>query len=176
VLPSADKSQVQALDASKSGERLVSIGFRCWLANYEIREIDETHDIDCWEMGWNLYVRELGTKAAKEAVTKLTCWVRAVHITACRRISTYPFGCKGFCPDECMAISMIAASQHSACPAIRACAFALLGTSDVGGVVETAASFGAVIRDSGHLLPQDAICDASILATLDTSGQKHSKH
>lgn len=51
ALPSADKSQVQALDAWKCGERLVGIGFRCWLEGYETRQFDETHDIDCWEMG-----------------------------------------------------------------------------------------------------------------------------
>jgi hypothetical protein len=151
-------------------ERLVGVGFRCWLAGYE------THDIDCWETGWNHYARELGPARAKTAVTELTCWVRAVHRKACRRIYTYPFGCSGFCRDECMAISMVAASQHSACPAMRACAFALLGSSNIDGVVETATNFGNVLRDSGHLLSDQSIFGAGLLSGLDAPIENHEKH
>ena len=63
---------------------------------------------------------------------------------------------------------MVAASQHSACPAMRACAFALLGCSDVDVVVDTAASFAAVLEDAGHRLSNQSICDATLLA--GTSG------
>jgi hypothetical protein len=54
-------------------ERLVGIGFRCWLAGYD------TGDISCWENGWNEYSRTLGAERAKRAVTELACWVRAVR-------------------------------------------------------------------------------------------------
>ncbi len=97
-------------------EWLVGVGFRCWLAGYD------TGDITCWENGWNAYSRALGTERAKRAVTELACWVRAVRASASRKIEYYPVGCPGFCADECMAISLIAASQHHRCPAMRACA------------------------------------------------------
>lgn len=150
--------------------RLVGLGFRCWLAGYE------THDVDCWETGWNVYARELGPTHAKAAIGELSCWVRTIHCTTCRRIETYPFGCAGFCQDECMAISMIAASQHSACPAMRACAFALLGTSEIDGVVDTATSFGNLLRDSGHLLSDSAICDATAVASSCTNDANRIEH
>lgn len=138
-------------------ERLVGIGFRCWLAGYD------TADISCWETGWNYYANELGAADAKIAVSELACWVRNLRKSSCRKISYYPYGCQGFCKDECVAISMVAASQHSACPAMRACAFALLGSSDIDGVVDSAISFASVLSASGHMLSDRSICDATTL-------------
>ena len=56
-------------DPVKRPERLVGVGFRCWLAGYQ------TDDINCWETGWNLFASELGPASAKTAVTELSCWV-----------------------------------------------------------------------------------------------------
>jgi len=150
--------------------RLVGLGFRCWLSGYE------TQDINCWETGWNVFASELGAARAKDAVGELSCWVREVHKAACRRIETYPFGCGGFCQDECMAISIVAAGQHSACPAMRACAFTLLGTSEIDGVVDSATSFGNILRNTGHILSHSAICDATLAATASPSGHREARH
>lgn len=151
-------------------ERLVGLGFRCWIAGYE------TQDINCWETGWNTFATELGPTHAKAAITELSCWVRMVHIKASRPINTYPFGCKGFCRDECMAISMIAAGQHSACPAMRACAFALLNTSDIDGVVDAATNFAETLKEAGHILSGQSICDAGVLTVGGTEHAGYSKH
>lgn len=158
------------LDPTKKPERLVGLGFRCWIAGYE------THDINCWETGWNAFASELGPAHAKVAITELSCWVRMVHLKACRRISYFPFGCKGFCRDESVAISMIAAGQHSACPAMRACAFALLNSSDVDGVVDTATNFALALREAGHLLSGQSICDVGAFAAPETPLAEHRKH
>lgn len=145
----------------KVPEQLVGIGFRCWLAGYD------TCDIQCWETGWNHYVSVLGPQNAKAAVAELACWVRCVHSFAARKIEVHAHNCAGFCADECVAISMVAASQHSACPALRACAFALLGTSEVDEVIDSAANFASVLRDAGQILSQTSICDAAILAQAE---------
>lgn len=157
-------------DTSLQTTRLVGLGFRCWLAGYE------TEDVNCWETGWNVYARELGPVHAKAAVGELSCWVRSIYNAKCRQIETYPFVCAGFCRDECMAISMIAASQHSACPAMRACAFTLLGTSDIDAVVDAAANFGDLLRSTGHLLSNNAICDATAIASSRAGGAEQVKH
>lgn len=157
-------------DPMKSPERLVGLGFRCWIAGYE------TQDINCWETGWNTFANELGPAHAKAAITELSCWVRMVHVKACRRISYFPFGCKGFCRDECMAISMIAAGQHSACPAMRACAFALLNSSDIDGVVDSATNFAEVLKDAGHILSGHSICDTAALTDGGVAHTAHMKH
>jgi hypothetical protein len=75
-----------------------------------------------------------------------------------------------------MAISMVAASQHSECPAMRSCAFALLGSSDIDGVVESATEFGNVLRDFGHVLSDQSICDSTLLGGLNTLHPNHAKH
>lgn len=167
--PSRSPFRSASFETTPHPERLVGIGFRCWLAGYD------TCDIECWETGWNHYARALGAGAAKIAVTELACWVRTIRSGACRRISYYPFGCTRFCQDENVAISMIAASQHAACPAMRACAFALLGSSDIDGVVDSAASFASVLASAGQVLSDRSICDATLVtaAAGGTTGQPH---
>jgi hypothetical protein len=141
-------------------ERLVGIGFRCWLAGYD------TGDISCWENGWNEYSRALGAERAKRAVTELACWVRAVRASATRKIEYCPVGCPGFCADECMAISLIAASQHHRCPAMRACALALTGSDLVGPVIDAANAFADALQDADQRLSAEAV------ATLIAAGRK----
>jgi hypothetical protein len=132
-------------------EWLVGVGFRCWLAGYD------TGDIACWENGWNEYNRLLGPSQAKRAVTELACWVRAVRSSSSRKIEYYPFGCAGFCADECMAISLIAASQHHRCPAMRACALALTGSDLVEPVIDAANAFADALEEADQRLSQEAV-------------------
>jgi hypothetical protein len=144
--------------APRSGaEWLVGMGFRCWLAGYD------TGDISCWENGWNAYARALGTERAKRAVTELACWVRAVRATASRKIEYSPVGCPGFCADECMAISLIAASQHHRCPAMRACALALTGSDLVDPVLDAANVFADVLQEADQRLSPETV--AALMAT-----------
>ena len=146
------KATQRAYVPPRSGaEWLVGVGFRCWLAGYD------TGDIACWENGWNEYARLLGTERAKRAVTELACWVRAVRATASRKIEYYPFGCSGFCADECMAISLIAASQHQRCPAMRACALALTGSDLVEPVIDAANAFADVLGEADQRLSAEAV-------------------
>jgi hypothetical protein len=139
------------LPTCSDAEWLVGVGFRCWLAGYD------TGDIACWENGWNEYNRVLGPSRAKRAVTELACWVRAVRSTASRKIEYSPFGCSGFCADECMAISLIAASQHHRCPAMRACALALTGSDLVDPVIDAANAFADVLQDADQRLSPEAV-------------------
>jgi hypothetical protein len=146
------KAGQRAYAPPRSGaEWLVGVGFRCWLAGYD------TGDIACWENGWNEYARALGTERAKRAVTELACWVRAVRATASRKIEYSPFGCPGFCADECMAISLIAASQHHRCPAMRACALALTGSDLVEPVIDAANAFADVLQEADQRLSPEAV-------------------
>ena len=157
-----DRPNAQRLSVAPptGAEWLVGMGFRCWLAGYD------TGDIACWENGWTTYARALGTERAKRAVTELACWVRAVRATASRRIEYSPVGCPGFCADECMAISLIAASQHHRCPAMRACALALTGSELVDPVLDAANAFADVMQEADQRLSPDAV------AALMASGRK----
>jgi hypothetical protein len=140
-------------------ERLVGLGFRYWLTGFR------TGDISCWERAWCAYSNTLGSTAAKSAVTDLSCWVRAINRHARRDLETFAVDCERFCRDECIAIEMISACQHHACPAMRACAFALLGCSMIEEVVEGAESFAATMRGVDQVLPA-SFAHASSLLTL----------
>jgi hypothetical protein len=59
---------------------------------------------------------------------------------------------------------MISACQHNACPAMRACAFALLGCSMIEEVVEGAENFAATMRGADQVLPPSYAQGSSLLA------------
>ena len=132
-----------APDALQAGERLVGFGFRCWLSGYQNRTIRS------WETCWTHYCRELGSRNARVAMTDLSSWVNSVRCHALRDIELCAFDCPSFCDDERLAISLIAASAHGGCPALRACAAALLGTEQVEPVLKTAEHFAITLETSG---------------------------
>jgi hypothetical protein len=138
-------------------ERLVGLGFRYWLNGFR------TGDISCWEKAWQAYAVSLGPAVAKGAVSDLARWVRAIDRHAQRRPETLATDCDCFCRDECVAIAMIAACQHNACPAMRACAFSLLGCSLIEDVVSGATSFAATMRGAKQVLPPCYMTDACLL-------------
>jgi hypothetical protein len=148
-----------AAEAEVTGpQRLVGLGFRYWLTGIRLG------DISCWERAWCAYSRAMGAVAARSAVTDLSCWVRAISHHAQRPLETSPVDCERFCRDECTAIAMIAACQHNACPAMRACAFSLLGCSLIDEVVQGAESFAATMRGVDQVLPASFVHGATLLA------------
>ncbi len=147
-----DKVRPSGLRELAGPERLTGMGFRCWLAGHQDGQLT------CWEDAWNLYARELGPEAARVAVRDLSCWVRAISGHARRPIRICPASCERFAYDECLAVSMIAAAQHD-CPAIKACAFALLGAQPFDEVIASASRFAACLRENGVLLGRSPIVD-----------------
>jgi hypothetical protein len=146
-----------------AAERLVGLGFRYWLKGFR------TGDISCWEKAWCAYSNVLGAAAAKDAVTDLACWVRAINRHARRDLETAAIDCELFCRDECIAIEMISACQHEACPAMRACAFALLGCSMIEEVVRGAENFAATMRGADLVLPRSYSHGSCLLAMRPAS-------
>ena len=108
-------------------EHLVGLGFRCAMT--------------CLRPGKNLVAPQACAllKAAIEAHhlpanlnTRFTAWALAVDATAERPIELSALEHPSFSPDEALAIALVAACQHAHCPALTACASALLGTCDLG--------------------------------------------
>ena len=138
--------RVEPVAKVSSAERLVGLGFRYWLTGFR------TGDLTCWERAWSAYAGTLGATGAKGAVTDLACWVRAISRHAQRDLETAAVDCESFCRDECVAIAMIAACQHNACPAMRACAFSLLGCAMIDEVVQGAEAFASTMREAEQVL------------------------
>jgi hypothetical protein len=148
-------------------ERLVGFGFRLWLNGFR------TGDISSWEEAWCAYASTIGAAAAKTAVGELSSWVRAINCYAQRPLETSPNASDWFCRDERVAIAMIAACQHHACPAMRACAFALLGCSMIDEVVKGAEDFAQAMRDVDQVLSPSSAHTASLLAMPPATAWRH---
>ena len=148
-------------------ERLVGLGFRYWLHGFR------TGDITSWEKAWCTYSSTMGAAAAKTAVGELSCWVRAINSNTQRELETPPPDCTGFCQDECVAIAMIAACQHNACPAMRACAFALLGCSMIDAVVQGAESFAETMRGADQVLSPTFVHGSPLLTMPAATAVRH---
>lgn len=145
--------------AFNAAERMVGIGFRCWVAGCD------TGDVECWQTGWNYLEQQLGAARAKPVAAELTSWVRIIYANTSRKLEYYPMGCTGFCRDECTAISLIAASQHNACPALKACAFVLIGAEHLAPVIEASECFARVLLEMDVNLKENSIIEATALAS-----------
>ncbi len=145
-------------------DRLVGVGFRCWLAGFQMS------DIGCWELAWEEMSRAVGARAARPLMSDLASWVRAVQEAAERRIEVYPARCRQFCRDECLAIAMVAACQHSACPAFRACAVALLGSNEVDEAIDCADGFARRLKEADQLLSPGSVFMGADLMNAGVKG------
>ncbi len=139
--------------AKKTPEQLVGLGFRYWMAGYQ------KNDIGFWKTSWDFYTKQLGALGAKSVVTELAYWVQTVNSSTARDIEIAP-DCSQFCRDECMAISLIAACQQKhACPALQACAQALIGDCELDCVIE--ASEGFAYELANHDLVLSGVANAN---------------
>lgn len=157
-----DPAAVAALSSAKvvplparAPERLVGVGFRCWLTGLS------NGDIRCWEEAWNTFSGTLGPDNAKALLIDLSKFVRAVKATANRDIEVSPSGCRGFCRDECLAISIIAATQHGVHPALTASAEALIGSDDIGDAINGAQVLARGLSQANQMLSPESICPAT---------------
>lgn len=150
----APPSNVIALPA-RAPERLVGVGFRCWLAGFT------TGDIACWEEAWNTFSSRLGNDHAKALLLDLSQFVRAVSATSERNIHVQTPRCSGFCRDECLAISIIAACQHDARDSLRASCAALIGSDAIGDVLNGAQTFACGLKSANQVLSANSVCPAA---------------
>ena len=156
-LPASPASQLSNIVAlpSRVPERLVGVGFRCWLTGFT------TGDIGCWEEAWNAFSGTLGNEPAKALLLDLSHFVRAVSATSERNIQVQRPGCAGFCRDECLAISIIAACQHGAHDALSASACALIGCDAIGDALTGAQTFAGGLKSANQFLSAESVCPAT---------------
>jgi hypothetical protein len=141
--------------AARAPERLVGVGFRCWFAGFT------TGDIGCWEEAWSVFSRTLGNGPAKALLLDLSQFVRAVSATSERDIQVQAPGCGGFCRDECLAISIIAACQHNDRQSLAASVSALLGSDAIGDALNGAQTFACGLKSVHQVLSADSVCPAT---------------
>ncbi|MGQ0673678.1 MAG: hypothetical protein ACT4N2_12490 [Hyphomicrobium sp.] len=147
-------------------ERLVGMTFRRGVAALDRRDATQ------WQFAWQDFADAAGPQDATALLGGLTSWVGTLRRCAGRRLETFPAGCPGFCRDECLAISLIAASQQGACPALKACAFALLGSDLIDEPLTASAKFGDDLAKAGQRLSADAVCN--VLAAMPAHAMRPS--
>jgi hypothetical protein len=152
--PFVATTNVIALPA-RAPERLVGVGFRCWLIGFT------TGDIACWEEAWATFSSTLGNERAKALLIDLSQFVRAVSASSERNIRVQTPGCGGFCRDECLAMSIIAACQHDVRHALQASCSALIGTDAIGDVLNGAQTFACGMTSAKQVLSADSVCPAT---------------
>lgn len=113
---------------TRKPERLVVSGFRNIMAAYELA------DASCWEAVWQHYIDELGAHAARRLVGELQFWARSIRIHTERPLTFFPQCCRHLCHDECMALSIVSASQARDHETGLLAARYLTGSSDISRI------------------------------------------
>lgn len=127
-------------------ERLVVEGYRHWLAGYEMGTIEP------WELAWSLYARELGSIAGRRALGDLSCFVRTLRGCAGCPLRNFPFGAKGLCREECLAVGLVAACQHGDRLTCLACVDGFGCQATRGEIEGAAAQLAGTLRELGQVL------------------------
>lgn len=125
------------------GPKLVGFGFRCWVMGFSLQ--DPTY----WGRAWNVYRGVFKPDVAEMNFRALEAWARAINVNANRPLSCHGHSCPKHSADERLAISLVAAAQEGACPALKACAFALLDNGQVEPVVQRSFEFGLQLAATG---------------------------
>ncbi len=142
-------------------EVLIGHGFRGWISGYQ------TGDISHWERVWSLYSKILKPAQARATISALSSWAKSVQAYSRRRIEVNDSEAICFCRDESLAISMVAASQHSTCPALRACAFALIDSAMMEEVIDNTETFAVTLRCQNKVVCPHWIVDADVICDSD---------
>lgn len=146
-------------DPSREINRLVGLGFRCGTACLRAGD-SAVAAAACSMLADGVCQHGLPRSAADEFIG----WCLAIECEAERPIVTLPLDAAGFSRDECLAVSLIAACQHNACPALRACAFALLGTAEAGRTLSAASELATMLAADGKRLAPGSIVDAAAVS------------
>lgn len=133
---------------TRQPERLVVEGFRHWLKGYD------TGSIDCWELGWALFAREIGPRDARRLLAYLSCWIRELRRASDRPFMSLPYGCPCLCRDECLVLGLVSALQHGDAETVGFASRHLLGDRSRDATIATARDFAeALDRVHQRLLP-----------------------
>lgn len=121
-----------------------------------------------WTYAWQKLAKlSKDHKTADNLLCELSTFVQNVLISSSRNIQILPNGCPGLCRDECLAASIIVASQMGPCPALKACAFALLENSHIELCLKSAECFGSALHKAGVLFSKNILNDSLSLTFLN---------
>ena len=118
-------------------------------------------NVNCWERVWRLYSNVLAPSSAKVVLGCLSSFAKSVNAASRNGIKVSAMDACQFSRDECLAISMVAASQHHTCPAMRACAFALIESNMMDEVLHHADTYALTLRSQNEVVSPEWIVNAN---------------
>lgn len=127
-------------------ERLVVEGLRRWMQGCE------RGSVTCWEMAANLFTEEFGPIEGHRMLGELVQWVDALRAGMDRPASLSPYECPRLCRDECVALAMIAASQHGDMESLNTAVDALVQPDARADTIRAARAFGNALAETGQML------------------------
>lgn len=132
-------------------DRYVGTSFRYWLTG--LRTGDLTH----WERAFADSADAFGVRAARDVCRDFSQWVRLLSERSRRDLIASPLGSPTFGRDECVAMALVAAYQHKACPALRVCAMTLLGCEPMDDVCALSGSLARGLSAVDHVVSDRAM-------------------
>ncbi len=151
-------SCLQQRDHISNPARLVGLGFRYWVRGMQTAR-SSYYDLCCQN-----YIQAFGPPSGIVLATRLGHWVDALDQNKKRAFQVYDQGDEGFSYDEVVAISMVAASQHADCPALKACLYAITRSSDLDFPMLATREFAHGLIDAGQIIEPHVIAEP--LATM----------
>ena len=132
-------------------EKLVGTSFRYWLTGFH------TGDLSYWQRAFDLSAGAFGTEGARVVCADFSSWVSLLSDRSRRPLRVLEPGAPHYGRDECVAMAVIASYQHQACPALQACALALLGCEPNRDLVALSSSVADRFKTADHMLPAHAM-------------------
>lgn len=133
--------------------QLVGLGFRYWVKALQ------TQRTAYYDLSTKGFIQAFGTANGIVHATRLGDWVSALDHCKQRAFDVYDEDDLGFSHDEVLAISMVAASQHGNCPALRACLYAITPSSSLDYALKATDAFAAGLIDAGQIIDPAAIAE-----------------
>jgi hypothetical protein len=135
------------------------MSFRHWLTGFRTGELAH------WERAFSLAEKTLGLTAARDVCCDFSQWVRLLSEHARRDLHVLEPTNRCFCRDECIAMALVAAHQHKACPALQACAMTLLSCDPRDELNTMTGAFAEKLVAAGQLVSPAAMDDLVRYAT-----------
>ncbi|MEJ8474869.1 hypothetical protein [Roseibium algae] len=159
------------IDIEKRAERLVVEGVRRYMGGYS------TGDIRCWEMAWELYASELGTEQARQPVSELSCYARALNKHATRHFCLFPYDCTKLCQDECLVTALVSAAQSEDSETVEVISSALVSPGGHKDTIFAATEFAAALKSCDLILNSVDLSSLTLEeCPLRKLGQQHRRH
>jgi hypothetical protein len=134
-------------------ERVVGLGFRCAMVCCGATHLTPGLGADHAEAAVTTLRREIAAATLPSHLGhRFMAWGLAVAVQSARPLVVLPLDSVDFSRDEGLAVALVAAVQHPHCPALRSCAFALLGTDEIDRVLTTTAALADDLVTHGHRL------------------------